>query len=161
MQKKYASFKEWLKAEYQGPYVATDVLIRYKGGIVLIERRFEPLGIAVPGGLAERMTLPENARKEGKEETGLEIILDDPDKPLCILSDVNQDPRAFICSVSYTACGSGILKPHKDEDAKSAKVYSYDEAYALLQKPVWAFEHHKKIMRIFLEHEGYVQNVRK
>ena len=160
MKKEYSSFGDWLKEEYQGPYVATDLLIRYKGGLVLIDRKFKPLGIALPGGLAERMTLVENAIKECKEETGLDIILDNPNKPLYVLSEIDQDPRAFICSISYTARGSGILKPHKDEDAKSAVVYSYDEVCTLLQKPVWAFDHHKIIIMEFLQQEGFVKNVR-
>lgn len=152
---RYRTFEEYLKHEYQGPYVATDILIRYshkkKNGIVLIERKFPPLGIAIPGGLAERMTLPENAVKEAKEETGLEVVLDNPDQPFCVLSDVSQDPRAFIASVCYTAQGSGELRPHKDEDAKSAEVYNEREIFYLLSSGRLAFPHHKKILFKYID----------
>ncbi len=159
--KQYATFQEYLKAKYKGPYVATDILIRYeneneeKKGIVLIERKFPPLGLAIPGGMAEYMTFEDNAVKEAREETGLDVVLDSPNRPLCVFSTPTQDPRAFIASIAYTAQGKGILKPHKDEDAKSAKVFSLEEIADLLDKPVWAFpDHHRKILRIYLEKQG-------
>jgi len=63
------------------PYLATDLIIEYndgkKEGIVLIERRDPPYGIALPGGMAEYgLTLEENAAKEGLEESGLEFIVE-------------------------------------------------------------------------------------
>lgn len=162
---KYRSFQEYLEHEYKGPYVATDVLIRYnngkKQGIVLIERKFPPLGLAIPGGIAERITLPENAIKEAREETGLEVILDNPNQPFCVLSDINQDPRAFIASVCYTGVGRGILKPHKDEDAKSAEIFNEREIFYLLSSGRLAFQHHRKILLKYLDWlEGGDGNVR-
>ena len=151
--------EEYLHNNYKGPFMATDVVIRYndgKDGIVLIERKFEPYGIALPGGLAERMPFHQNAIKEAKEETGLDVILDDIDKPLCVLSELGQDPRAFIASVAYAGRGYGTIKPHEDEDAKKAFNCSYDNLAQLLKEDVWAFEHHRKIIRIFLEQEGYL-----
>ena len=50
MNPKYGSFKERLKDKYEGPYSATDIIIRYndgqKDGIVLIERKYPPFGLA-------------------------------------------------------------------------------------------------------------------
>ena len=155
MKKQYASFQEYLDDNYQGPVMATDIIIRYddgkKDGIVLIERKYPPFGLALPGGMAERMTFGENAIKESKEETGLEVVLDNPYQPLCVFSGVDQDPRAFIGSVTYTGVGSGELKPHKDEDAKSAEIYRDREIEDLLDRDVWAFSHHKKILRLYLD----------
>lgn len=162
MKLKYNSFKEYLKHEYKGAYAATDVIIRYnngrKNGIVLIERKNFPYGISLPGGMHERMTFAENAIKEAKEETGLNVKIDNPLQPLCVLSDINQDPREFIASITYTGEGKGRLKPHKDEDAKSAAVYTLEEIAEMLNKPVWAFPHHTKILKIYLEE---VKNGRK
>ena len=163
MASEYKTFKEYLKERYEGPFVATDILIRYndgkKQGIVLIERKYPPLGLAIPGGMAEYMTLEDNTIKEAREETGLVVKLDTPNKPFCIFSSPTQDPRAFIASICYTAKGYGELKPHVDEDAKSAKVYTLDEIANLLDKQVWAFpDHHVKILRTYLESGGKYGN---
>jgi 8-oxo-dGTP diphosphatase len=156
---KYRTFREYLREEYQGPYAATDILIRYdngrKNGIVLIERKFPPLGLALPGGMAEYLTLEDNAIKEAREETGLDITLDSPNKPLCVFSEPTQDPRAFIASIAYTGEGKGILKPQENEDAKSARVFTLEEIASLLDKPIWAFpDHHRRILRIYLNEFG-------
>ena len=154
--KKYRTFQDYLKAKYKGPFMATDILIRcsddFKEGIVLIERKFAPLGLALPGGMAEYMSLGDNAIKEAKEETGLRVVLDNPNKPLCVYSTPTQDPRAFIASVAYTARGYGKLKPHKDEDAKNARIFNLEQITELLDNPtIWAFpEHHVKILRDYL-----------
>jgi len=161
MGKRYPTFLEYLKNEYKGPYSATDIVIRYdngiKEGVVLIERKFFPLGIAWPGGMAEYMTLSQNAIKEAEEETGLEVVLDDPDRPLCVFSEVNQDPRAFISSITYTGIGRGVLKPHKNEDAKKAFIVTLDELAVLLSQPEkWAFpNHHRKIGEKYLREVRY------
>ncbi|MEK6969326.1 MAG: NUDIX hydrolase [Nanoarchaeota archaeon] len=163
MAPKYGTFKEYLKERYAGPFVATDIIIRYNDGntdgIVLIERKYPPFGIALPGGIAEYLTLETNAIKEAKEETGLDVILDSPNRPLCVFSEPTQDPRAFIASVAYTAQGGGILKPQEEEDAKSARVYTLGEIADLLDKPVWAFpDHHRKILKIYLGTVGGNEN---
>lgn len=166
--KLYSNFGDYLKKEYNGPYVATDIIIRHndgkKEGIVLIERKYPPFGLSIVGGIAERMRFEDNAVKEAKEETGLDIILDEPTyKPLCVFSKINDDFRAHIASITYTARGSGILKPKEDEDALSAKVYTIKEVEGLLEKnEIWAFERHQKILRIYLEeHERLLKNDRK
>jgi len=152
---RYAAFKDYLRRNYSGPYMATDIVIRHeagsKRGIVLIERKNPPFGLALPGGIAEDIPFYQNAVKEAKEETGLDIEIDDRDRPLCVLSELGQDPREFIASVAYTAKGNGHLRPLRDEDARSAAVYTKDELIELLKKDIWAFPHHKRILNIYLE----------
>jgi 8-oxo-dGTP diphosphatase len=156
------SFLAYLKKKYgDGPYNATDVLIRmpeYGNKIVLIERKYHPLGIAIPGGFHERgLTLEENAQKEAKEETGLEIILDTPHFPR-VLSDPKQDPRTQITSTLYTARGFGVLKPAKDEDAKSANLYSIDDLVAEMNSGNLAMPHHKNHLEWYVGvHNDLVQ----
>jgi len=161
MPPKYGTFKEYLQNKYEGPFCATDILIRHndgtKEGIVLIERKYPPLGLALPGGIAEYMSFPENAIKEAREETGLEVVLDDPERPLCVYSDPKQDPRAFIASITYTGVGKGRIKPHQDEDAKWAGVFPLEKIAQLLNREeIWAFpKHHRKILSKYLESVGY------
>ncbi|MFA6460842.1 MAG: NUDIX domain-containing protein [Candidatus Woesearchaeota archaeon] len=164
MEKIYPSFQEYLQATYTGPYMATDIIIRYhdvggsgKEGIVLIERKFAPYGLALPGGKAEHISLSQNAIKEGKEETGLDVVLDNPSHPLCVLSDPNQDPRAFIATAVYTGQGYGTLKPREDEDAKWAGVFTLDElSDLLLDEKRWAFPiHHRRAVELYLNSIGY------
>lgn len=161
-EKQYLTFKEYLKKEYRGPYTATDIIIRYndgfKEGVVIIDRKGFPYGLAFPGGMAEAMTWSDNAIKESKEETGLDIILDDAEKPLCALSGLNDDPRAHIGTLVYTATGYGKLQPNPDEDAKSAILLSNSELYGLTLEhhaSKWAMERHRRIAQIYLKSIGY------
>ena len=148
-----------IRERYVGPIDATDIIIRYKGdydkeyGIVLIERKYAPLGLAVPGGMAEDMTLQANAVKEAKEETGLDIIIDSPTySPLAVLSKIEQDPREHIASVCYTAKGFGKVRPHADEDAKEAYVFTLQRISDMIydESVKWAFEHHKDLLKIYM-----------
>ena len=60
-------------------FMTTDIIIEYKQdakeGIVLIERKYKPYGIALPGGFVEpNDSFAKTAEKESKEETGLDFI---------------------------------------------------------------------------------------
>ena len=169
---KYASFKEYLEHEYKGPYTATDIIIRYqdnlgekpKTGVVLIDRKGYPFGLAWPGGIAEHMTWAENAIKEAKEETGLDAIIDNCEKPLCALSGLKDDPRAHIGTIVYTAQGYGILKPDPKEDANYAIVLTNDELYDMTlpqNADKWAFQRHKHIAELYLKEIQYVPSTSK
>jgi ADP-ribose pyrophosphatase YjhB (NUDIX family) len=132
------------------PLLATDILIEYSGGIVLIERRNPPLGLAIPGGFAELgLSLEENARKEAKEETGLEVTILNPRRPLCVRSDPERDPRGHAVSVAYVARGEGELRA--GDDAADARVYSLGEIKALIEGNRLAFDH-GEILRDYLEY---------
>ena len=59
------------------PLATVDIIIRVSGGIVLIKRKNKPLGWALPGGFIDRGESAEDAaRREAREETGLEIRLE-------------------------------------------------------------------------------------
>lgn len=72
MTENYKSFAEIIKQRYAGPYTATDIIIRHndgvKEGVVIIGRKYFPLGLAFPGGMAEHMKWSENAIKEGRRD---------------------------------------------------------------------------------------------
>lgn len=142
---------------YQNPVPTTDLIIEYnsgeKEGIVLITRRNKPYGIALPGGFAEMgISLGTNAKKEAREETGLEVIIGDEDAPFCVRSDPKRDPRGHMMSVVYVGQGYGKLKA--GDDAKTANLYSLGEVYALMGRGVFAFDHEQIVGR-YLQQKGY------
>ena len=106
------------------PYLTIDGIIEvYEGGIfqgiVLIDRKCEPLGLALPGGFVEVGERVEEAlKREMKEETGLDV---DIDRILGIYSDPERDPRFHTATVVYVAKASG--QPKGGDDAKVARLY--------------------------------------
>jgi len=137
------------------PYLATDMIIEYnngnKSGIVLIERRNSPRGLALPGGFAlYGLTLEENARKEAREETGLEFFIYEPEQPLCVHSQPDRDPRSHVVSVTYVGRGEGILCA--GDDAKKALLYDHAQVQKLIKEeaPHFAFPDHLRILEKYL-----------
>lgn len=140
---------------YEGPFPTTDIIIEYsdgkKEGIVLIERKNEPIGTALPGGFAEKgISLEQNAAKEAKEETGLEIEIKNPNRPW-VYSDPGRDPRAHTISNTYLAIGKGKLQA--GDDAKAAFIYTLDEVKKLVKEKKLVFDH-GKILEDYLKHKG-------
>ncbi len=136
------------------PLIATDILIKYQGNLVLIKRRDYPHGIAIPGGMLEYgLTTEQNAIKEAKEETNLDIKIQ---ALLGVYSDPERDPRGHVVSVVYVALGKGKLRA--GDDAKEVILCGYNHLEYLLatndRKEVdkIVFDH-PKIIRDFLEYE--------
>ena len=146
-------------ATYRNPIPTTDVIIEYnngkKEGIILVERKNPPYGLAIPGGFAEwGISLPENAKKEAKEETNLEVILNQPeDVPFCVKSDPSRDPREHMISVTYVARGYGTLRA--GDDAKKAYLVTPDEIIQLIQQDKIVFDHPQILMK-YLAQKGYI-----
>lgn len=105
--------------EYRNPVPTVDVIIEINGGIVLIERRNEPLGWALPGGFVDYgETLEDAAIREAKEETSLEV------RNLRLVgcySDPARDPRQHTISTVYAAEGAGI--PRAADDAANLSIF--------------------------------------
>jgi len=121
------------RRERTGPTPAADAIIELPGGgIVLIERKYPPLGWAIPGGFIEEGESAEDAaRREAKEETGLDVELVDQ---LYTYSDPLRDPRGHTLTVVFIARATGT--PHGDDDAARAEVFTE----ATLPTPL-AFDH--------------------
>jgi ADP-ribose pyrophosphatase YjhB (NUDIX family) len=101
------------------PLLTVDVIIEYGGGIVLIERKNEPYGWAIPGGFVdEGESLEQAAVREAREETSLDVTLRDM---LYIYGKPARDPRGHTASVVYIGRGSGELRGQ--DDAKNARVF--------------------------------------
>jgi ADP-ribose pyrophosphatase YjhB (NUDIX family) len=126
------------------PLITVDILIRYKGGIVLVERKFEPFGWSIPGGFVDYgETVEQAAIREAKEETNLNIHVI---RQFHVYSDPKRDPRnTHSITVAMIATGRGVLKA--GDDAKEAKVFSLDAPF-----PKMPFDHNK-IIKDYLNEE--------
>jgi 8-oxo-dGTP diphosphatase len=105
------------------PLLTADVIIEMPliddKPVILIERRYEPYGWAIPGGFVEvGETIATAARREALEETCLEVELD---ILLGIYSSPDRDFRG------HTACsvfvGSATGKPVAADDAKDIALF--------------------------------------
>jgi 8-oxo-dGTP diphosphatase len=104
------------------PLATVDIIIELEGGIVLIERRNEPKGWALPGGFVDVGEPPEAAAvREAKEETGLDVKLVEL---LGVYGDPARDPRGHTISVVYV--GRAVGQPVGSDDAARAIVVSVD-----------------------------------
>lgn len=114
--------------EPKTPYLAVDGVVRlWEGerfkGIVLVERRYEPLGYALPGGFVEMgETVEEAVLREVKEETGLDAQIV---KLLGVYSEPNRDPRFHVVSVVFVLDASGELRG--GDDAKRTVVFPIED----------------------------------
>lgn len=111
------------------PLLAVDGIVNVQNergefvGIVLIERRYEPVGLALPGGFVEvGETVEEAVIREMKEEIGLDVVVLGQ---FHVYSDPKRDPRRHTVSVVFDCVARG--EPKGADDAKVAKVYGYNE----------------------------------
>jgi ADP-ribose pyrophosphatase YjhB (NUDIX family) len=109
----------------RNPLLTVDIIIEMEsipGSIVLVRRRNEPLGWALPGGFVDYgETVEAAAAREALEETGLKV------RDLWQLhtySDPSRDPRGHMVSVVFTARAGGT--PRGGDDAREAGVFSPD-----------------------------------
>jgi 8-oxo-dGTP diphosphatase len=107
---------------YRNPIPTVDIIIELKDGIVLIQRKFAPLGWALPGGFVDYgETLEQAAIREAQEETGMvisELIL------LGCYSDPLRDTRLHTISAVFVAQGDGL--PRAGDDAAALQIFSRD-----------------------------------
>ena len=99
----------------RNPYPTVDVIVENAGGIVLVRRRNEPKGWAIPGGFVDAGECVEAAGvREIKEETGLEVRLE---ALLYVYSDPARDPRFHTMTIVFVGQAEGV--PIGDDDAAS------------------------------------------
>ncbi|MDD5192548.1 MAG: NUDIX hydrolase [Candidatus Nanoarchaeia archaeon] len=131
---------------FKKPSVTADLIIEDNGEIYLIQRKFNPYkGLwALPGGFlnVDEENVRQTARREAKEETGLDVETEDlelfhetsnphKDNPL-------KNERGHIVSLIYvTTKYTGVTKP--GDDAADVKKFPLDNL------PDMAFSHKKII----------------
>jgi 8-oxo-dGTP diphosphatase len=115
--------------------VAVDVIIEMEAGtVVLIGRRYPPLGWALPGGFVEYgETLEAAAVREAREETSLHVELV---RQFHTYSDPARDPRHHTVSTVFIGRGRG--RPRARDDAREIAQFRADG----LPRPL-AFDHER------------------
>jgi len=132
------------------PYLTTDGIIElFEGetfrGIVLIERKFPPVGTALPGGFVNVGERIEQALiREMREETGLSVTIE---RLLGVYSDPKRDPRFHTASAVYIVSARG--EPVGADDAKEARVYPIEK----IPFERLVFDH-AEIIRDYLAYRG-------
>jgi len=111
------------------PYLTTDGIVEIYNdldkfqGIVLIQRKNNPLGLALPGGFVDIGESVENAVvREMKEEISLNVEIEEL---LGVYSNPNRDKRFHTASVVYICKAYG--EPIGADDAKEAQVVKLDD----------------------------------
>ncbi len=125
-------------ARPQTPALTVDIIIELDHlkdkPIVLIERKYEPFGWAIPGGFVDvGETVQHAACREAAEETHLAVELT---QFLACYSDPQRDPRGHTVSIVYIAAARG--EPRAMDDAKNIGIFAMDEIPQSL-----AFDHQK------------------
>ena len=127
--------------EYPRPSVTVDIVLvtrEDKPRVLLIQRKHDPFAgaWAMPGGFVDMdETLEASARRELKEETGLEV---GKLEQLHTFGDPGRDPRGRTISVVFLGqVNEARLKPVAADDAASVGWHRLDRL------PPLAFDHDK------------------
>ncbi|MCK4352169.1 NUDIX hydrolase [candidate division WOR-3 bacterium] len=97
---------------YKQSRITVDIIIEYRDGIILIDRKNPPYGWAIPGGFVEYGESVEDAAiREAKEETSLDV---EKLTQFHVYSAPDRDPRGHTIAVVFTAKGKGIQKACSD-----------------------------------------------
>ena len=136
-----------IRDKIKTPLIAVDGIVElfdndnnFKG-IVLIERKNPPFGLALPGGFVDIGESCETAVvREMKEELSLDTELV---KMFGVYSEPERDPRGHVISVVYILKSDGI--PVAKDDAKSIKIIGLNN----FENFDFAFDH-KKIIKDYV-----------
>jgi len=123
----------------RNPYLTVDIIFEIGDGVLLIERKNEPHGWALPGGFVDYgETVEKAAVREAKEETNLDAV---NLHLFGVYSDPKRDSRFHTVSIVYLATARGEAGIVAGDDAIGAKVFREEEL------PENIVFDHKKILK--------------
>ena len=135
-------------ANQKRPVLATSGVVHYcpDNSIILIERAEYPYGLAMFGGHVEYESIEAGFRREAVEELGISDI-----RKLQLIgvnSGPGRDSREHMVDVVFSCITS--QKPQAGSDAKSAKLFTMEELYEVLQNRKFAFDHKEVIQKYLI-----------
>lgn len=150
------------------PSLAVDIVIvnSVSGFLYAIQRKFPPLGLALPGGFVEvGETCEDAARREAFEETSLKL---DRLDFVGVYDDPRRDPRRHVVSIAYMA-KTGQTPVAGDDAAKivplaldDIKSFCGDRMFEPNGNPVppppllqWCFDHNQIVKDAYRRYDGY------
>ncbi|MFA5101190.1 MAG: NUDIX hydrolase, partial [Candidatus Omnitrophota bacterium] len=144
--KNVLGYLDYIEYKLKSPFLTVDIIIEFKGGIVLIKRSNPPFGWAIPGGFVDYgESLEDAAQREAKEETNLDVA---GLKQFNTYSDPRRDPRFHTVCTVFSAKGKGI--PRAGDDAADIRIaYPRD-----LKKIDFAFDH-GNVIKDYLKFRGH------
>ena len=130
-----------MSEKLRNPLLTVDIIIEIAGSIVLIERKNNPHGWAIPGGFVDYGESIESAAvREAKEETSLDVVLTEQ---FYTYSDPRRDARHHTVSTVFIATAKG--EPRGADDAKVARSFRADR----LPQPI-VFDHEQILRDYFV-----------
>lgn len=129
------------------PLLAVDVVVvdKEKQQIVMIKRRFPPLGLALPGGFVDIGESVESAAvREIKEEIGVYLNQGDL-KLIGVFSEPNRDPRKHVVSVVFYAETTQMAVA--GDDAKEIVMTDFNDV--MNENVVTCFDHKEIIVKAY------------
>jgi 8-oxo-dGTP diphosphatase len=143
------------KQQHKNPIPTVDTIIQKDSQVMLIKRKKDPYKekMVFPGGFVnEGETVEDAAIREVKEETSLDIELDNI---LGVYSDPSRDPRGHIMSTVFVgriSDKSNNKEPMAGDDASAIKWVDL----ATIEEVSFGFDH-KKILMDFKEWKQFKQ----
>lgn len=109
--------------KYRNPAPTVDIIIELidkpERPIILIERKNEPYGWAIPGGFVDYgESIETSAIREAKEEVSLDVELIEQ---FYVYSDPARDPRQHTLAIVFIATAKG--EPIAADDAKNLGIF--------------------------------------